>query len=246
MAPSQEKMKPLSEFEDVLRKIQKLTNETSEEISAKVAGSKYYVTQTRSKSRNYKNGMVGQSAIDKMKSHLKIVELSIQTKNKEDEILALQSNAIQTAPPLYAAYPYVSAESISDYLAAVKADRLSDLNLPTMLLQKELDNGHHAVFETTNDAMWDGTDRSISKGDKVLAKEFEKEFWGNTSYYRKYLFLFVRRDGIVCQQILNYYSKTESFMVQSFNPTYPKFSLNTSDVLKVFYVKKIVERIPTF
>lgn len=243
MSKTVDNFKSSESFEHLIEKIQRLTGETMEQISLKIADSKFYLAQAKHKSKA--EGRVRQSVIDNLLSYLKIVELSIEIENMRKEIQGLRANAQEVESPAYMEYPYVSAESQAGYLAAVMENRLSELEskLPTMLLTKENESGHHKVFEITNDAMWDGTDRSINRGDKVLCKQLDPEFWQQSLYYRKYLFLFIsKKEGFACHQVTDFDEKSQTFGLHSFNPMYGDYRLDISDVLQVYIVKTIVER----
>jgi hypothetical protein len=115
-----------------------------------------------------------------------------------------------------------------------------------MLVPKEFETGKYLVIEVNGDSMDDGTRRSIIEGDKLLIKELERSLWNSKLNFKRYVFAIVHKDGIVIKEITDHNPQKATITCHSWNPIYEDFILKLSDVYQLYYVKKIVERKPTF
>lgn len=133
---------------------------------------------------------------------------------------------------------YLPVTAQAGYLSSLEG--VYDMDLQTMLVPKEFDKGNYAVIEITGPSMDDGTARAICDGDKLLGKEWD----GSTKQlpYRQFLFVIVSKEGVVCKQITKQDIETGQITCHSFNSLYPDYEINMKDVLRLFIVKKIIER----
>ena len=115
--------------------------------------------------------------------------------------------------------------------------------LEKMLVPKEYDKGNYMVVELNGDSMDDGTRRSLCEGDKLLVKELDKIHWKNKLHIKKSLFVIcTKEDGVVCKEIIDHNTNTGIIICHSWNSIYSDYPVDLNDVIKLFYVKKIVER----
>lgn len=155
-----------------------------------------------------------------------------------DNISAYKKEASQVPFEEFMEASYLPVTAQAGYLSSLEG--VYDMELQTMLVPKEFDKGDYAVIEISGPSMDDGTARSICDGDKLLVKE-----WNNYNKqlpYLHHLFVIVSKEGLVCKQITKHNIETGQINCRSFNPLYPDYEINMQDVLRLFIVKKIVER----
>lgn len=139
---------------------------------------------------------------------------------------------------------YLSAKAQAGYLDSFNtqtdADYLNDLN--TILVSDEYKKGNFLIVEDVGDSMNDGTIRSIPDGTKLLCKELDKNLWGYKLHYRTNLFIVVTSEGVVLKQIVSHDLAKGEIMCHSFNNLYSDYVVKMTEIYKIFYVKKIIER----
>lgn len=141
--------------------------------------------------------------------------------------------------------PYLPAYAQAGYLTNYAMnDGEADKELDTMLVPKEFEKGNYLVIEVSGDSMDDGTTRAICDGDKLLVKELDRSLWiGSKLYFKRNLFVVATFDsGIVVKQITDHNVNDGVIKCHSWNEAYKDFTVEVKDVLRLFYVKKIVER----
>lgn len=93
--------------------------------------------------------------------------------------------------------------------------------------------GRYYAFEIKGDSMDDGSKRSISDKDIVLARELSKDYWKNKLHNDEYPFWIITLDStIVCKQIINQDLDKGEILCHSLNPSpeYADFTLNLDSV----------------
>lgn len=133
---------------------------------------------------------------------------------------------------------YLPVTAQAGYLSSLEG--VNGVDLQTILVPREFEKGNYSVIEITGPSMDDGSTRAICDGDKLLVKE-----WDNATKqlpYRQYLFVIVSREGLVCKQITKHDIEKRIITCHSFNPNYPDYEISMDDILRLFIVKKIVER----
>ena len=160
---------------------------------------------------------------------------SIMENKRSVELTQIQEDMFMEVPVLtiYSQAGYLRGHSDIQYLN----------RLEKMLVPKEYDKGNYMVVELNGDSMDDGSRRSLCEGDKLLVKELDKTHWKNKLHIKKTLFVIcTKEDGVVCKEIIEHNTNTNIITCHSWNPIYSDYNLNLEDVIKIFYVKKIVER----
>lgn len=137
--------------------------------------------------------------------------------------------------------PIVQTKARAGYARAYNNPEFVN-NLPKIFIPKQYEKGNYMVFEIEGDSMDDGTKRSILEGDCYLCKELEFDFWKERLYYKKYLFLIVYDESVICKQIKKHDVENGILTCHSFNPIYEDFTVNLKDVHQIFYLVKLVER----
>jgi len=140
---------------------------------------------------------------------------------------------------------YLPVRGRAGYLSAyAQVDGEADEELDSLLVPKEYEKGNYLVIEADGDSMDDGTSRAICDGDKLLAKELDKSLWADYKlHFKRYLFvIFTKSEGIVIKQICEHDLQKGIIECHSWNVMYNNFTIKTSDILRLLYVKKIVER----
>lgn len=93
--------------------------------------------------------------------------------------------------------------------------------------------GRYFAFEIKGDSMDDGSKRSLSDKDIVLARELSPEYWRNKLHNDEYPFWIITLDTtIVCKQIVEQDLDRCEITCHSLNPSpeYADFSISLNDV----------------
>lgn len=141
---------------------------------------------------------------------------------------------------------YLPVHAQAGYLNDINSHHLNEDDLPTLLVPKEFEKGKYIVIEVNGDSMDDGSKRSICEGDKLLVKELDRSLWNNKLNFKQYIFAIVHRDGVVVKEIIGHDPVKATIICHSWNSMYDDFEIKLNDVFQLFYVKKLVERKPTF
>lgn len=160
---------------------------------------------------------------------------SILENERSIEMTQIQEDMFMEVPVLtiYSQAGYLRGHTDTQYLN----------RLEKMLVPKEYDKGNYMVVELNGDSMDDGSNRSLCEGDKLLVKELDKVHWQNKLHFKKSLFVIcTKEEGCVCKEITEHDIYNGIITCHSWNPIYSDYKVNLNDVIKLFYVKKIVER----
>ena len=121
-------------------------------------------------------------------------------------------------------------------------------------LEKELDNWHREMyqvdkvvhgnyfsFEVKGESMDDGSRDSLQDGDKVLARELERDFWKDIRTGDHRFWVIVFGTSVLIKEIVSEDAETGTIVCHSLNPSpeYSDFTLNLNEVRYLFYVCKI-------
>lgn len=136
--------------------------------------------------------------------------------------------------PIYAHAGYLHSYGDMEYMES----------LPTMpVLTDRNFKGNYMIFEVNGDSMDDGSSRSLSSGDKVLAREIRQDLWINKLHINSWYFIIVHRtEGILVKQILAHDVERGEIVCHSLNPIFEDFTVNLRDVSQLYNVVSIVSR----
>lgn len=111
-------------------------------------------------------------------------------------------------------------------------------------MPKELEEGYYMVIEIANNSMNNKTEKAICDGDKLLIHEVERSNWekGNFDYKHNLFVLFTVHYAVVCREIVNYNIDKETFTLHAWNNDFIDIDIAVSDIYRIFYAKKILER----
>lgn len=168
--------------------------------------------------------------------------LKLTTNNYNSNVKKLtKQEVIQVDSENFMEVAVLSINAQAGYLSSIFENDNQYINeLNTMLVPKEFEKGNYLVVEVNGDSMDDGTSRSLCHGDKLLCKQLQKHHWQGPLLIRKYLFVLVTNEGIVCKQITR---QIETKLVcHSFNELYEDYEVEMNELLQIFYVKKFVEK----
>lgn len=141
--------------------------------------------------------------------------------------------------------PVLRIEAQAGYFKG-HADIEIEKEMDTMLIPTEYDKGHYLVVEVQGDSMNDGTFKTLGEKDKVLVKELPKEFWKTKLHIKKHVWVIVHKDGVVFKEIKKHDVEKGIITLHSWNNYYKDYDVNLRDVYKLFYLKKLVERVISF
>lgn len=157
----------------------------------------------------------------------------------EGEILKIKSEVTPKAESDYMMVEYVDLRASAGRLGGADIDLLPETHI--RLVPKEYKNGGFLVVRVDGDSMDDGTKRSLCDGDEVLIKE-KKDFQVKDLPIKKTVFVITSREGNVLKQIKEINTEEGYIICHSFNPIYPDFKMELSDIYQIFIVCKVVAR----
>lgn len=157
----------------------------------------------------------------------------------EGEMLKIKSEVTPKAESDYMMVEYVDLRASAGRLGGADIDLLPETHI--RLVPKEYKNGGFLVVRVDGDSMDDGTKRSLCDGDEVLIKE-KKDFHVKDLPIKKTVFVITSREGNVLKQIKEINTEEGYIICHSFNPIYPDFKMELSDIYQIFIVCKVVAR----
>lgn len=157
----------------------------------------------------------------------------------EGEMLKIKSEVTPKAESDYMMVEYVDLRASAGRLGGADIDLLPETHV--RLVPKEYKNGGFLVVRVDGDSMDDGTKRSLCDGDEVLIKE-KKDFHVKDLPIKKTVFVITSREGNVLKQIKEINTEEGYIICHSFNPIYPDFKMELSDIYQIFIVCKVVAR----
>lgn len=236
----------LREIYSELKALKKVTNQA--DFSYKLGYNSTYISEILNEKEP-----ISEKIIAKLEEKFRINPKYI--KSGIDEMFLATDSAVSkvnevkpVAHEQYMEVPYLPAIAQAGYVSDF-ADTLitgagtSIVEMDTKLIPREYEKGNYLVVEIVGDSMDDGTDRSLAEGDKLLVKELERSAWNYKLNHKRYLFVIATKEGVVCKQVTHHNVERKIITCHSFNQIYHDYYLNLdTDVLQMFYVKKIVEK----
>lgn len=103
--------------------------------------------------------------------------------------------------------------------------------------------GRYMAFQVTNDAMVDGTSRSILSNDIVLGREVDVDMVGrySESMHDK-LFVIVYNEGIVLRKLVEFSARDEVVVFAALNPLYSSLAIRTKDIVELYNAVRVIDR----
>ena len=139
--------------------------------------------------------------------------------------------------------PVLVREARAGYLAAHGDQEYVETILPTMLMPREYEKGYYLVIEAVGDSMDDGSHRAICDGDKLLVKEINSEHWNEDLPINRQVYtISTRAEAPVVKQIMEIDGVNKQIVCRSWNRHFEDYAVPFEDIMKLFVVKKLVER----
>lgn len=139
----------------------------------------------------------------------------------------------------YMMVEYVDLRVSAGKLGGTDVEQLPETH--RRLVPKEYAKGGFLVVRVDGDSMYDGTARSLTDGDEVLVYQHEGGIM-DALPIRKTLFVITTREGNVLKQITEINTNEKYIICHSFNPQYPDFKIDFSDIYQLFIVCKITKK----
>lgn len=193
------------------------------------------------KSNGYVNNIVNTITADVIVSISKeFIDLNVTwLLTGEGEMLNIKNEITPKPEGDYMMVEYVDLRASAGRLGGADIDLLPETHI--RLVPKEYKNGGFLVVRVDGDSMDDGTKRSLCDGDEVLIKE-KKDFQVKDLPIKKTVFVITSREGNVLKQIKEINTEEGYIICHSFNPIYPDFKMELSDIYQIFIVCKVVAR----
>ncbi len=137
--------------------------------------------------------------------------------------------------------PLVLMEQQKEYIAKVKAGKISKNAFQTGFVVDFVDEEPHTAFEITGDSMSDGSINSIPNKAIVLGKQLDVQTFAkeNASLLNK-PYILVCMDRIICKIIMGFNADKQTIQCHNLNksPEYQNFDLPLKDVLQILRIAK--------
>lgn len=132
--------------------------------------------------------------------------------------------------------PLVPVRAYAKYVDECRdADFVNKLEEVEFIVDK-IGLGRYYAFEIKGDSMDDGSKRSISDKDVVLARELSRDYWKGRLHNDEYPFwIIILNNTIVCKQIVDQDVEKGIITCHSLNPSpeYANFELHMDDVCQL-------------
>lgn len=146
---------------------------------------------------------------------------------------------------------YMDVELVSKYAYAGYMNGFGDAEfietLPKIkVITDRTVHGNYKCFEVKGDSMFDNSFESWLDGDIVLCREVQRHLWLPKLHINKCDFVIVHKEGIVIKRIIEQDNNDGSITVHSLNPdksAYPDTKLYMNDIMQIFAVVKLVDRV---
>lgn len=146
---------------------------------------------------------------------------------------------------------YMDVELISKYAYAGYMNSFEDAEYIEMLpkikvITDRTVHGNYKCFEVKGDSMFDNSFESWLDSDIVLCREVQRHLWLPKLHINKCDFVIVHREGIVIKRIVEQDNNDGSIVIHSLNPdksAYPDTKLYMNDIMQIFAVVKLVDRV---
>lgn len=129
--------------------------------------------------------------------------------------------------------PLVPVRAYAKYIDEHRdAEFVNDLDEVEFIVDK-IGLGRYFAFEIKGDSMDDGSKRSLSDKDIVLARELSKDYWRDKLHSDEYPFWIIALDStVVCKQIIGQDLNKCKITCHSLNPSpeYADFTVSLNDV----------------
>lgn len=129
--------------------------------------------------------------------------------------------------------PLVPVKAYAKYIDEYRdAEFVNDLEEVEFIVDK-VGLGRYFAFEIKGDSMDDGSKRSLSDKDIVLARELSPEYWRNKLHNDEFPFWIITLDStVVCKQIVDQDLDRCEIVCHSLNPSpeYADFTVSLNDV----------------
>lgn len=103
--------------------------------------------------------------------------------------------------------------------------------------------GRYVCFEIDGDSMDDGSRGSLCDRDIVLCRQISSDLWKHHLHIQDWYFVIVHRDGVVCKNISYHDVATGDITCHSLNPLYDDYIINLTEVIELYNVIKVVDRV---
>lgn len=146
---------------------------------------------------------------------------------------------------------YMDVELISKYAYAGYMSGFGDAEyietLPKLkVIVDRTVHGNYKCFEVKGDSMFDNSFESWLDGDIVLCREVQRHLWLPKLHKDKCDFIIIHKEGIVIKRILEQDNEKGTLTLHSLNPDksiYPDYEIELNDVMQIFAVVKLVDRV---
>lgn len=135
--------------------------------------------------------------------------------------------------------PFIPVNAYAGYLESIQDAEYVEWDKEYDFVVKDIHHGSYAAFEITGHSMDDGSKRSVSDGDVVLARELSRDKWAPRLFVEKFPFwILVTEANILCKEICEQDFAKGVIKCHSLNPSpeYSDFPLELDNIRKLYNI----------
>lgn len=153
-------------------------------------------------------------------------------------------NAREVTVDMFMKIPLVPVPAQAGYLKGFSdAEYIDELPTFPVIVDRSY-RGKYRVFEVSGDSMDDGSSQAICDKDMVLCREVKRDLWCSKLHINTWDFVIVHRsEGITVKRIIAHDTATGHITCHPLNSLYDDFVLDLNDVLELYNVVRIVDRV---
>jgi len=139
--------------------------------------------------------------------------------------------------------PLVNQYAYAGYMSGYGDNEfISELPKIPFIVDREY-KGEYICFEVKGDSMECESNESINEGDILLCRNVRQDYWRSKLHISKWDFVIVHKTrGIVVKRITNHNVDTGEITLHSLNEMYPDYTVNLSEVEKLFNIVEVKKK----
>ena len=166
-----------------------------------------------------------------------VTEYEYIGENKNDGVFFVDKNGVMRMSVPHVPY---AARAEFPNMADDLTPHLEEWTREMYVVDKKV-RGRYLSFDVAGDSMDNGTRDCLQAGDKVMARELERDFWKDLRTNDHRFWVIVFGSSVLIKEIISEDTKQGTITCHSLNPSpeYHDFTLNLDDVRYLYYVVRI-------
>lgn len=168
---------------------------------------------------------------------VKVMEYEFIGENKNDGLFFIDQDGVMRISVPHVPY---AARAEFPNMAEDLTPHLEEWSREMYIVDKRV-RGRYLSFDVAGDSMDNGSRNCLQSGDKVLARELERDFWKDIKTNDHRFWVIVFGSSVLIKEIVNEDLTQGTITCHSLNPSpeYHDFTLNLDEVKALYYVVKV-------